>query len=347
MATTVGKKYFDIRGKEGNMRKLRQRRGQSVLVWIMAAVGLFFIAGPASLQAQQVFPSKPITIIIPYGAGGIVDVGIRIFGERLSRELKVPIIIENKPGGGAGFIGTTAFLNSTNNNPDGYTLLASTGAGIIGTGLLTKDKPWDPRKAFLPVGYIADAPVAMSVAKSAPFKTFEEFLKYAKANPGKLVGGMSSLGGETDIMFGAMLKQAKIESKKVPYPNTGNLVTAILGGHIDWMTLSTPGTMQYHKSGDVRIVLLTRRSAELPGIPSGTDVGLPDVSINQWIGLFAHPKTPKPAYDKLVAAVATTAKDPEVVKKLSDASFNVAFQGPQDFAKLIDSQCDIFARVGN
>jgi tripartite-type tricarboxylate transporter receptor subunit TctC len=328
------------------MRKLRQRRGKSVLIWIVAAVELFFIAGPASLQAQQDFPSKPITIIIPFGAGGIIDVGTRIFGERLSKELKVPIIIENKTGGGAGLIGTTAFLNTTNNNPDGYTLLASSGAGIIGTGLLSKERPWDPRKAFLPVGYIADAPVAMSVAKDTSFKTYEDFVKYAKANPGKLRGGMSSLGGETDIMFEAMLKQAKIESKKVPYTNTGNLVTAILGGHIDWMTLSTPGTMQYHKSGDVKIVLLTRRSAELPGIPAGTDVGLPDVSINQWMGIFAHPKTPKPAYDKLVAAVAATAKDPEVVKKLSDASFTVAFQGPQDFAKLITGQCDIFARVG-
>jgi tripartite-type tricarboxylate transporter receptor subunit TctC len=326
------------------MRTLRPR-GKGIFVWTLAVVGLFCIAGPASLQAQQDFPSKPVTIIVPFGPGGIIDVGTRIFAERLSKELRVPVVIENKPGGGAGLIGITAFLSNTNSNPDGYTLLSASGAGIIGTVLLSKTPPWDPRKDLLPLGYIADAPCAMSAAKNAPFKTYEEFFAYAKSNPGKLRGGMSSLGGETDIMFEAMLKRANIDTKKVPYPATGQLVTAIMGGHLDWMTLSMPATMPYHKSGDVKIVLLTRRSAELPGVPSGADVGMPDVSINLWMGLLANPKTPKAAYDKLVAAVTATAKDPEVGKKLSDAGFTVAFKGPQDFAKLINVQWDIFAKV--
>ena len=323
------------------MRTLGQGRVKSVLLWTMAAMGLFFIAGPASLQAQQDFPSKSITIIVPFGPGGIIDVGTRIFAERLSKELKVPVVIENKAGG-AGLIGSSAFLNTT---PDGYTLLSASGAAVISTVQLSKTPAFDPRKDFLPVGYIADAPCAMSVAKDAPFKTYEEFVKYAKANPGKLRGGVSSLGGETHIMFEAILKQNKIESKMVPYPATGGLVTAIMGGHLDWMCLSFPATMPYHKSGDVKIVLLTRRSAELPGVPAGADVGLPDVSINQWMGFFAHPKTPKSAYDKLVAAVTATAKDPEVAKKLSDAGFTLAFKGPQDFSSLLNVQWDIFAKV--
>lgn len=323
------------------MGTLGQGRVKSVLLWTMAAMGLFFIAGPASLQAQQDFPSKSITIVVPFGPGGIIDVGTRIFAERLSKELKVPVVIENKAGG-AGLIGSSAFLNTT---PDGYTLLSASGAAVISTVQLSKTPAFDPRKDFLPVGYLADAPCAMSVAKDAPFKTYEEFVKYAKANPGKLRGGVSSLGGETHIMFEALLKQNKIESKMVPYPATGGLVTAIMGGHLDWMCLSFPATFPYHKSGDVKIVLLTRRSAELPGVPAGADVGLPDVSINQWMGLFAHPKTPKPAYDKLVAAVTATAKDPEVSKKLSDAGFNLAFKGPQDFSSLLNVQWDIFAKV--
>jgi tripartite-type tricarboxylate transporter receptor subunit TctC len=92
-------------------------------------------------------------------------------------------------------------------------------------------------------------------------------------------------------------------------------------------------------------VLLTRRSAELPGVPAGPDVGLPDVSVNLWMGFFAHPKAPKPAYERLTAAVAAAARDPEVAQKLSKAGFFVAFRGPQDFAKLINEQWDIFARV--
>jgi len=341
MATAAGEWYFDMRGKEEDMRMLRQRRGKSVLLWTMAAIGLFFIAGPASLQAQQDFPSNPIQIIVPFGPGGIIDVGTRIFAERLSKELKVPVVIENKAGG-AGLIGSTAFLNTS---PDGYTLLSASGAAVISTVQLSKSPAFDPRRDFLPVGYIADAPCAMSVAKDAPFKTYEEFVKYAKANPGKLRGGVSSLGGETHIMFESILKQTKIDSKMVPYPATGGLVTAIMGGHLDWMCLSFPATMPYHKSGDVKIVLLTRKSAELPDVPAGADVGLPDVSVNQWMGFFAHAKTPKPVYDKLVAAVAATARDPEVAKKLSASGFSMSYKGPADFTKLIDGQWDIFGRV--
>ena len=309
---------------------------------IVAAIGLFIITSPSPLQAQD-YPSKPITIIVPFGPGGIIDLGTRIFADRLSKELKVPIIIENRPGGGAGLTGITYFVNNT--EPDGYTLFTASGAGAIGTQLLTKTPVWDPRKDFLPVGYIADAPAALSVAKNAPFQTFQEFVKYAKANPGKLRGGVSALGGETHIMFEALLKGAKIESKQIPYSMTGTLVTAMLGGHLDWMTLSMPATLPYNKSGDVKIVLLTKKSAELPGVPAGVDVGLPDVSINLWLGMFAPGKMPKPAYDRLVAAVTATAKDPEVAKKLSDRGFDVDFKGPQEFSKVIAQQWDIFARV--
>ena len=156
---------------------------------------------------------------------------------------------------------------------------------------------------------------------------------------------MSSLGGETHIMFELIVRGNKIDAKMVPYPATGGLVTAILGGHVDWMTLSLPATIPYHKSRDVRIVLLTRRSPELPEVPSGADVGMPDVSVNLWMGLFANPKTPKPAYDRLVSAVGATMKDPEVSKKLSDAGFLVAYKAPAEFSKLINDQWDIFARV--
>jgi len=306
------------------------------------AVAFAVSAGSVPIQAQEgPFPSKPVTIIVPFGPGGIIDVGTRIITDRLSRELKVPVIVDNRTGG-AGLIGTTAFLGM---KPDGYTMLSASGAATISTVQLSKTPAFDPRKDLLPVGYLADAPCAMSLAKHTPFKSFNEFLQYAKANPGKLRGGMSSLGGETHIMFELIVRGNKIDTKMVPYPATGGLVTAILGGHVDWMTLSLPATMAYQKSGDVKIALLTRRSPELPGVPSGADVGMPDVSVNLWMGLFANPKTPKPAYDRLVSAVGATMKDPEVSKKLSDAGFLVAYKAPAEFSKLINDQWDIFARV--
>ena len=315
---------------------------KKALLSVVWAIGLVLIIGQTPLQAQQgAFPTKPVQIIVPYGPGGINDVGSRIFGERLSKELMVPVVIDNKAGGG-GLIGATAFFNT---NPDGYTMLAGSGSGVISVVQLSKSPAFDPRKDFLPVGYIGDTPCAMSVAKNAPFKTFEEFLKYAKSNPGKLRGGVANLGTEPHIMFELIRKQGKIESKMIPYPTTGGLVTAIMGGHLDWMCLSATATMPYHKSGDVKIVLLTRKSAELPGVPSGTDVGMPDVSINQWMGYFVLSKTPKPVYDRLVAAVAATAKDPEVAKKLADVGFTMDYKPPTEVSKLINEQWDVYAQV--
>lgn len=317
-------------------------RNRMIILCGIMAVAFVSSVCLAPAQAQEgTFPSKPVTIIIPFGPGGIIDVGTRIFMDRLSKELKVPVVVENRAGG-AGLIGTTAFLGM---KPDGHTLLSASAAATISTVQLSKTPAFDPRKDLLPVGFLADAPCAMSLAKNTPFKSFNEFLQYAKANPGKLKGGVSSLGGETHIMFELIVRGNKIDTKMVPYPATGGLITAILGGHVDWMTLSLPATLAYQKSGDVNIVLLTRRSPELPGVPSGADVGLPDISVNLWMGLFTHPKTPKPAYDRLVSAVNTAIKDPEVTKRLSEAGFIVEYKGPSDFSKLINEHWDIFARV--
>jgi len=322
------------------MRVLGQTARKSVVWWAVVVVGFLFIASPASLWAQE-FPSKPITIIIPFQPGGLVDITCRILADRLSKELKVPVLAENMAGA-AGRLAATTFLNRP---PDGYTLLGASGAIAISAVLLSKTPAFDSRKDFLPLGYLCDAPVAMSVAKSAPFQTFAEFVKYAKANPGKVIGGTSALGGETNIMFEQIILQNKIDCKVVPYPDNSKLTTAILGGHVNWMTQTMPSTMPYQKSGDVKIVLLTRRAAELPDVPSGADVGLPDISLHVWSGVFAHSKTPKAVYDKLAAAVAAAAKDPEVTKKISATGATVDFKGPQDFSKLLNRQWDIYANI--
>lgn len=315
---------------------------QKIFLCGIVAIGLISIAGSGPILGQEAaFPSKPIEIIVPFGPGGIIDVGTRIFVPSLSKELKVPVVVRNQTGGG-GLIGSTAFLKT---KPDGYTLLSASGAAVISTVQLSKTPAFDPRKDFLPISYLADAPCALSVPKNSPFKTFDDFLQFAKNNPGKLKGGVSSLGGETHIMFASIVGEHKLDVKMIPYPATGELVTAILGGHVDWMTLSLPATMAYAKSGDVRILLLTRRTPELPGVPSGPDVGMPKVSVSMWMGFFALPQTPKAASDRLASAMSNASKDPEMAKKLAQAGFNVAFKNPQEFSKLLTDQWEIFARV--
>jgi tripartite-type tricarboxylate transporter receptor subunit TctC len=317
-------------------------RIKETVLWGILAIALFLGVRPAWVAAQEAgFPDKPVTILVPFGPGGIIDLGSRIISDSLSKELKVPVIVENRAGG-AGLVGTNAFLGR---KPDGYTLLAASGAAVISAVQLSKTPPFDPRKDLLPVAYLADAPCAMSVAKNTPFNSFNEFLLHAKSNPGKLRGAIASLGGETHIMFESIVRDHQIDSKLVPYPAIGGLITAVMGGHLDWWCGTMPVAMPYHKSGDMRTLLLTRRAPELPGVPSGADVGLPSISVNVWMGLFSHPKTPKAVYDRLVPAVSKVVKDPEVSKKFSETGFGVAYKAPSEFSKLIDDQWGIYAKV--
>jgi tripartite-type tricarboxylate transporter receptor subunit TctC len=313
-----------------------------ISVCLLLLVSLVFVIGPGAVLSQEVkYPSKAVEVIVPFVPGGFIDVGARLFADPLSKELKVPVVIRNQPGAG-GLIGCSAFLNT---KPDGYTLLASTGAGVISTVRLSKNPAFDPRKDLSPIAYIAESPVAMSVPKVSPCKSFDDFLQLARNNPGKLKGGFSVPGGESHIMFMSIVRDARIETKIIPYVGTGQLNTAILGGHLDWMASSLPSVIPYARSEDVRVLLLTRRSPDLPSVPSGSDVGLPNVSFNMWMGFFLHPQIPRPIYDRLVSAVSAAAKDPELAKKLANAGFNLAYKNAHEFTALINEQWDIFGRV--
>ncbi len=320
----------------------RNEVGKKGFICSLMVVGLTMVAMIIPVQGQEAkFPSKPVEIIVPFTPGGIIDVGTRIIADPLSRELGVPVIIRNL-GGAGGLTGAVEFLNT---KPDGYTMLSASAGAIISTVQLSKTPPFDPRKDLLPVGYIADSPAAMSVNKTSPFKSFDEFLQFAKNNPGKLIGGTSSLGGESHIMLVGITEDTKIKTKMVPYAGSGPVFTALLGGHVDWVTQSLPATMPFAKSGDVRVLLLTRGSSEFPDIPAGSDIGLPSVSVNMWVGFLTHPQTPKSAHARLVSAVETATKDPETAKRFINAGFKVAYKNPQGFSNLIREQWTTLSKI--
>jgi tripartite-type tricarboxylate transporter receptor subunit TctC len=323
------------------LTKTRVKGGETKMKrFIVIAISILILASLSDAQEAN-FPTKPVTIIVPFPPGGFLDLGARTITESLSKELKVPVVVENRAGG-AGLVGATAFLNT---KPDGHTVLSASGAAVISTVQLSKTPAFDPRKDLLPVAYLGDAPCVMAVGKNIPVHSFNEFVQYARSNPGKLKGAISGLGGEAHIMYESIVRDAKIDTKLVPYPGISGVITGILGGHLDWWCGTMPGVLPYQKSGDMRILLMTRRAAELPGVPSGADVGFPDISVNVWMALFAHPKTPKPVYDRLVAAVGRAVKDPGISKKLSDAGFTLAYKNPAELAKLINDQWAIYAKV--
>ncbi|MDA8125973.1 MAG: tripartite tricarboxylate transporter substrate binding protein [Deltaproteobacteria bacterium] len=303
-----------------------------------AMTAIVAVAAVTTAGAQDAFPSKQVEIVVPFAPGGSLDIGTRLFAETFAKELKVPVVIKNMAGAG-GLTGATAFFNT---KPDGYTILAASPAAIISNVMLSKNPSFDPRKDFLPVGYLGASPISMVVGKNSPFKTFNDFLQYAKANPGKLQGGVSSLGGETHIMFMSILKDTKIQSKLIPYTKSADLSMALLGGHLDWKTSSLVSNMPYIKSGDMRPLVLTSKWQDLPNVPTGPEIGLPSASVDVWLGYFVHAKTPKPVYDKLVAAMKNTFKDAGMKDKLFKAGWAASYKDPQEFGKIVSKNWDIF-----
>jgi tripartite-type tricarboxylate transporter receptor subunit TctC len=325
------------------MRTEERRDGlKMVILCLTMVMGLALVVGPTLIQGQETgFPSRPVEIMVPFAPGGSLDIGARVFAEPFSRELKVPVIIRNQAGGG-GLTGATSFFNA---KPDGYTMLAASPAAIISNVQLSKNPSFDPRKDFLPVGQVGVSPIAMSVPKDSPFKTFDEFVQFAKKNPGKLRGSFSSPGGETHIMLVSIIRETKIETKNIPYTTSGERAAAVLGGHVDWGTASLVSTMPYVKSGDMRVLLLTHRSPELPEIPSGPEIGLPSVSVDLWLGFFVHSKTPKAAYDRLVSAMKATFNVAGMKESLAKAGYIVEYKDPQEFSKIINKDWEVFSEV--
>ena len=309
---------------------------------LILASGLAPVIAPTPVYGQEAsFPSKPIEIVVPFAPGGSLDIGARVLTEPLSQALKVPVIIKNQAGGG-GLMGATSFFNA---KPDGYTVLAASPAAIIANVQISKNPTFDPRKDFLPLGMVGISPISMTVSSKTPFKTFDDFVQFAKKNPGKLIGSFSSPGGETHIMLLSILKETKIDSKIVPYTTSGENVAAILGGHVDWGTASLVSRIPFLKSGEMRCLLLTHRSPEVPGVPAGPDIGLNSVDTDLWLGLFVHGKTPKPAYDKLVSAVKATLSDAKVKDALTKAGFIAEYQDPQQFTKTIGKDWGVYAEA--
>jgi tripartite-type tricarboxylate transporter receptor subunit TctC len=311
-------------------------------LFLILTSGLTPVVGPQLIYGQDAgFPSKPIEIVVPFAPGGSLDLGARVLTEPLSKALNVPVVIRNQAGAG-GLLGATNFFNA---KPDGYTVLAASPAAIISNVLLSKNPTFDPRKDFLPLAMVGISPISMFVPAKSPFKSFNEFVQYGKANPGKLRGSFSSPGGETHIMLMSILKETKIDSKVIPYTTSGEAIAAQLGGHVDWGTASLVSRVPYFKSGDMRCLLLTHPSPEAPGVPSGPDIGLDSVSVDLWLGLFVHGKTPKPVYDRLTAAVKAVLSDAKVKDMLTKEGYITEYKAPAEFSKTINKDWNVFSEV--
>jgi tripartite-type tricarboxylate transporter receptor subunit TctC len=298
---------------------------------LIAASGVLLAAAPAAAQ-QAAYPSRPIKIIVCLPPGGGVDTVTRIVADGLGRRLGQTIVIENK-GGQAGNLGAEAVFAA---EPDGYTLLASQPAPITTNPMLYKNISFDPSR-FMPVAVMTTIPNTLMVRADFPAKNVQEFIAYARANPGRL-SYASQGNGTTSHLTAAMFEQATgTKLLHVPYRGTAPAINDLMGGHVDAFFNELATSMELHKAGKARILAVTTptRVPELPDVPTLQEAGLTGFVSDTWNAISAPPKTPAPIVAKLNAAINEVLKAPEMQAHLSLMHLQAVGGTPQQMAEIV------------
>lgn len=281
----------------------------------------------------QAYPDRPIRIIAPFPAGGLVDVLARAVGEEMAKSLGQPVIVENKPGAG-GNLGAAMVANAA---PDGYTLMM-TSPGIQSINqFLYKEMPFDPDKAFTPISLVADMPMLVIVSPKTGFKTLKDLIAAAKANPDKLNFGSAGVGTTGHLGQALFVYTAGITVKHVPYRGAAPAVNDLIGGHLDGVVDNPPIVMAHIKSGALTALAVggPTRLAALPDVPTAAEAGLPAWQASSWFGLVAPAGTPPDIIKRLQAEVAKALKQPSMQRFVGESGMTLISNTPEAFEKLI------------
>jgi tripartite-type tricarboxylate transporter receptor subunit TctC len=301
--------------------------------WLLASLFLAVVATPG--LAQQ-FPSRPITFVGPYAAGGNVDISARILQAGIGDALGQPIIIENRPGAG----GTIAGDYVARSTPDGHTLFVGSNGPIM-LGPMTMPKPpyrWDV--AFAPVSMLAVATNMLLVRPTLPVKTVAELVDYAKKNPGKLTLATSS-GASINHFLGELLKlKTGITWTEVHYRGNLPAINDLIAGHVDVGFQQLSDSRQHIEAGRLRAlaVLGPTRVAAIPDIPTIVEAGYPDVQGITFNGLFAPKATPPAVVEKLSAAIRAALEKKFVADKLAELGSDARGSTPAEFTKFLEQE---------
>ena len=280
---------------------------------ISATTVLLLLSGGA--QAQDAYPTKPITLVMPYAVGGGADLMARILADTMRKTLNQPITVSNITGAGS-ILGSRQVANSP---PDGYTLLMNH-IGLATAPALFKNLQFDPVTSFDHIGLIASIPMLVVGGKHLPAKDAKELIEYVRKNGEKVTMASSGMGSGTHLC--AMLFEKAVGTKvtMVQYKGSAPAYTDIIAGRVDLMCDSTGGSVAQVQGGSVNGYVVTgnKRISSIPSIPYSAEAGLQDLgAMVVWYGLMAPAGTPKPVIDKLVSALQTAGKDPELVAKMN------------------------------
>ena len=271
-------------------------------------LALLLYAGSALAQ----YPSKPIRFIVGFPPGGSADPTTRILGAALAQQLGQPVVVENRPGADSAI----AAEMMTRQPPDGYTIMFASNSAMTAAVALRKAPAYDPLTDFTPISMVGRATIFFYTHPSVPAATLKEFIEHARANPGKLVYGT---GNPLSILYNVQLMNSTgISMLHVPYKGEGPLMPDIIAGRLHSSFLSQGNAISLAKEGKLRAlaVLLDKRSALLPEVPTIAEAGAPAVTVRQWAGVFGPPKMPRDIVERLNKEVNAALKRPDVLEQL-------------------------------
>lgn len=276
-------------------------------------------AGALSLVASaafaQTYPDRPITVIVPFSAGGPTDTVTRLVAEPMGRELGQQVVVQNV-GGAGGTLGATQVAKAP---ADGYTLLLHH-IGMSTAPALYENLAFDPQKDFAPVGLVTNVPMTIIARKDFEPSTLPELVEYVKANADKVTLANAGIGAASHLCGLLFMDAIATPLVTVPYQGTGPAMTDLIGGQVDFMCDQTTNTMGQIRAGEVKAYAVTtpERLAALPDLPTTAEAGLPQVEVGIWHALYAPAGTPEAAIEKLSAALQAALADPQVVARFAE-----------------------------
>jgi tripartite-type tricarboxylate transporter receptor subunit TctC len=304
-------------------------------------VGL--IAASLSFGASaQSWPTKPVKVVVAFTAGGTTDLLARAVGQQLQEKLKQPFVIENKPGAG-GNTGTESVVRAT---PDGYTLIVNSVGPIAVNPTLYGRLLYNPQTDLVPIVQIADVPNVLVVHPSVPAKTLDEFVAYAKANPGKLNCSSTGIGTSSHLSCYLLSKRAAFDAQHIPYKGADAL-RDLLAGRVQFMFATIPSVKQHIDAGALRAVAVTslKRSRSLPDVPTVAERGFPGFEAGSWFGFFAPKGTPNDVVSTLNKAVNEILSVPAFEAQLIKEGADPAGGSPEQFGQFTQREFEKWRAV--
>src|SRR5215471_6519950 len=292
----------------------------SAIAWSALAC-LSCVAMPATAARAEEYPSKPIRFVLPQPAGGAVDLIARTLGDRLSEQVRQPVIIENQPGANGGLAGGIV----TRAAPDGYTLFMAVDTNLVVNPSLYPNLAYDPVRDFIPISIITKVHLVLVASAKLEANNVKELIALAKANPGKLNYASIGLGTQAHLGMELFKLMTKTDIAQVSYRGTAPAMTDIAGGVVDVMFTGPPSAMALAGGGKVKMLAVASpsRSSLMPQVPTMQEAGVPGYELSGWFGLLAPAKTPQHVVDRLASEVKSAVADGKLKDRLGEQGLDV------------------------